>query len=352
MNAAPPLLVRLNAATNPVQPSETAQYRRYGLEPLQIEANEPDKILEHAADCTVLFVVATALPRPVVEGLQRCRLISRLGNGTDKIAVDAATEKGIVVSNAPLFCVPEMSDHIMALLLGLARQLPQMERHFRAGTYGRARAEAVKQQRLSNQVLGIVGFGATGPLVAQRAKAFGMRVVATRRNMAANRDAADALGVEMVDLDSLLRIADFVSLQLPLTTETYHLIDQAALAKMKPGAYLINTSRGALVDEEALAQSLRQGHLAGAGIDTFESIDIFAESTSPPDHPLQDLPNVILTPHVSAFSVQAAEDVAKDGVENAVAVLRGHLPPPANIVNKGVQPRWSLAPWTPAVLAP
>ena len=119
---------------------------------------------------------------------------------------------------------------------------------------------------------------------------------------------------------------------------------------MKEGAYLINTSRGALVDEIALAEALRQGRLAGAGIDTFEDIDIFAEDPQAPDHPLLELDNVMLTPHVSGLSAQAMEDVARTGVRNAVCVLSGHLPPPENIVNKGVVPRFDLAAYDDALL--
>jgi phosphoglycerate dehydrogenase-like enzyme len=174
-----------------------------------------------------------------------------------------------------------------------------------------------------------------------------MRVLATRRNV--NRQEADALGVEMVDLETLLRQSDFVSLHLPLTPESYHLLDDAALGKMKPGAFLINTSRGALVDEHALAARLRDGRLAGAGLDTFEGIEIFTEQEAPPVHPLAELDNVILTPHVSGLSVEALEDVAKTAVENLVSVLSGRYPPPENIVNRGVVSPFSLAPYDPSL---
>jgi phosphoglycerate dehydrogenase-like enzyme len=216
-----------------------------------------------------------------------------------------------------------------------------------AGDYLQARVEGVQLRRVSGRVLGLVGFGASGKAVARRAKAFGMRVLATRRNV--NRQEADALGVEMVDLETLLRQSDFVSLHLPLTPESYHLLDDAALGKMKPGAFLINTSRGALVDEHALAARLRDGRLAGAGLDTFEGIEIFTEQEAPPVHPLAELDNVILTPHVSGLSVEALEDVAKTAVENLVSVLSGRYPPPENIVNRGVVSPFSLAPYDPSL---
>ena len=161
--------------------------------------------------------------------------------------------------------------------------------------------------------------------------------------MNASRHEADNLGVGMVSLDTLLSESDYVSLHLPLTSETYHMLDEAELGKMKPGAYLINTSRGALVDETALANVLREGRLNGAGLDTFEGINPFSEAETPPDHPLLELDNVVLTPHVGAYSVQASQDVSRGGIQNVVSVLSGHLPPAENIVNPNVTPRFPLA---------
>ena len=327
-------VVRLNAQLMPVSPFEEGLHRHYGLNPLRVEANTPEEQLPALGDCDALFIISAPLKAEMVERLEKCRLISRLGNGTDKIAVDLAAQKGIIVSNAPFFCVAEMADHNMAMLLGLARKLPQMHRYLRAGAFGRARDESLALPRLSGLTLGIVGFCATGPEVARRAAAFGLRVLATRRNMQAPRQEAEALSVEMVDLDTLLRQSDFVSLQIPLTPKTRHLIDGEALDKMKPGAVLINASRGALVDEEALVAALKSGHLSGAGIDTFEGIEIFVEHPPPPRHPLVELDNVILTPHVSGLSVQASQDCTRTGVQNLVAALSGYLPPPENIVNK------------------
>ena len=161
--------------------------------------------------------------------------------------------------------------------------------------------------------------------------------------MDAPRAAADELGVEMMGLERLLAQSDYLSLHLPLVADTYHLLDETMLRRMKPGAYLINTSRGAIVDEMALVRLLRDGRLAGAGIDTFEGIDVFVEEERPPDHPLLSLDNVILTPHVGAISVQAMQDVSNGGIENAVAVLNGRWPPRENLVNPDVVPRIPLA---------
>ena len=337
--------VRLNAELFPVSDYETSLYRQFGLRPVEVEANTPADLIPHVAECDALFAISVTLPAEVIEKLARCRVISRLGAGTDKIAVDLATRRGILVTNVPTFCAEEQADHTFALLLALARQMPRMTRAMVAGAYSEARAVSRTNQRLTGRTLGLVGFGYSARQVARRAQGFGLRVIATRRRLGAADPVAQALGVELVDLDRVLRESDYLSLHAPLTPETRHMIDEAALRKMKASAFLINTARGALVDEPALVLALREGRLAGAGLDTFEQIDVFApEETppSPPSHPLLGLENVILTPHVAAGSVQAMDDVSRGGVQNVAAVLSGYWPPPENIVNAGVVPRVPL----------
>jgi D-3-phosphoglycerate dehydrogenase len=336
-------VVRLNTTLFPVNAFEAELYRKYNLNPVQVEAYTPEEIIPHVVDSAAIFAVSVALPEVVIESLSHCRVISRLGTGTDKINVAATTRKGIMVTNVPNFCVEEQADHTMALLLGLARKLPQMSQAIADGAWSRAKRHARTNQRLSECVLGLVGFGNSARAVARQARGFGLQVIATRRNMNAPRHEADELGVTMVELDTLLAESDYVSLHLPLTAETYHFLDEVALRKMKPGAYLINTSRGALVDEMALVDALREDRLAGAGLDTFERIDPFTEVETPPDHPLLMLDNVILTHHVASFSVQAGQDVATGGIQNAVAILSGHWPHPNHIVNPDVVPRFPLA---------
>ncbi len=345
-------VIRLNAMLGPVSAFEADQYRLHGLAPIQVEANTPEEIIPHVQDCDALFVVSTSLPTSVVESLDRCRVISRMGLGTDKIDVETATAKGILVTNVPTFCVEEQADHTMALLLSLARQIPAMSKAMRTGTFHAAHLATRKNQRLSTQTLGLVGFGNSARATARRARGFGMRILATRRHMLPQSDGtapadpeAEALGVQMVDLDTLLAQSDYVSLHLPLTKQSYHLFNDATLRKMKPGAYLINTSRGAIVDETALVAALREGRLGGAGIDTFEGINIFDPNEAPPVHPLVllEMDNVVLTPHVAAGSIQAGCDVARGATENIAAVLNGRWPPLENVVNPEVVPRFPLA---------
>ncbi len=336
-------IVRLNATLFPVSEFEASLYEKYDLKPVQVEANLPEEIIPRVEDCDALFAISVSLPEAVVSSLSRCRVISRLGTGTDKIDVAMATRKGILVTNVPYFCVEEQADHTMALMLAMARKLPQMAQAMAEGAWSHSKRQSRSNQRLSTQNLGLIGFGNSAKATAQRARGFGMRVIATRRNMKAPRHEADNLGVEMVSLDTLLSESDYVSLHLPLSSETYHMLDEAELGKMKPGAYLINTSRGALVDEMALVKALREGRLSGAGLDTFEGINPFTEDETPPEHPLLELDNVVLTPHVGAYSVQASQDVSRGGVQNVVSVLSGHLPLAENIVNPSVTPRVPLA---------
>jgi D-3-phosphoglycerate dehydrogenase len=343
------VVARLDTELFPVTDVEVALFRHYDLDLLELAGGTPEEVISQAADCDGLIIVSSPLPASAIAVLGRCRIISRRGIGTDKIDVAAATRAGILVTNVPGFCSNEMAEHTMALLLSLARKIPLMSECMVQGAWSRARREALSNRRLAGRVLGLVGFGDSAQAVARRAKSFGLTIIATRRRLDATCPEADELGVCMVDLDTLLAESDYVSLHLPLNETTYHLLDERNLRKMKPGAFLINTARGAIVDELALAAALREGRLAGAGIDTYEGIDVFSEEERPPDHPLVDLDNALLTPHVAAESVDAQEEVAVGAIENAVAVLSGHWPHPDHVVNAGVEPRAALAPYDAAL---
>lgn len=335
-------VVRLNSKISPVDDFETSQYKRYDIRPVLVEANAPQDIIPQVAECDALLVVSTALPGEVVKSLSRCRIISRLGIGTDKIDVEMAKRMGILVTNVPGCFAEEMADHTMGFILALARKFPQMSRAMGEGAWSRSRRQAILNRRLSNCTLGLVGFGDSAKLVARRASVFGLRILATRRRLSDLNQGVEDLGVKIVDLDTLLAESDFVSLHLPLNQRTYHLLDAAAIQKMKPGAFLINTARGAIVDEYALAEALREGRIGGAGLDTFEHIDPFSGVEFPPDHPLLLLENVILTPHVAALSAEGMREVSEKGIENVAMVLHGRWPPAERIVNSGVVPRFPL----------
>lgn len=344
----PPLaecrIVRLNAELFPVSAEERAEYRRVGIVPIECESNGLDELGPVVAEADGVFAVSVKLPEEVIRVMSRCRVISRLGAGTDRIDVAEATRAGIVVANVPDFCVEEQADHTLALLLAIERQLPRMARDMVAGHWRGSRAAAGGNHRLAGRTLGLVGWGLSARATARRARGFGMQVVATRRRMQIDAPEADELDVRLVDLQQLLAEADYVSLHLPLTEATHHLFDADTFSRMKPGAVLINTARGAIVDETALVEALDSGQLRGAGLDVFERINVHdPEETPPKGDPLLGRDNVVLTPHVAAFGVESRQDVAAGGVENLVAVLEGRWPRDDRVVNPDVRPHRSLA---------
>ncbi|MBI1899891.1 MAG: C-terminal binding protein [Planctomycetia bacterium] len=329
---------RLNAVTYPLEPVEREELARAGAELTAIEGQKPEEIVEAARGCDALLVVSSRVPAEVIEKLARCRVISRLGAGTDRIDVESATRRGIVVANVPDFCENEQAEHTLALLLAFARRLPYMGQAMRQGDWTARRHPEV--HRIAGRTLGLVGFGASAQAVARRASAFGLRLVAWARSPDKYQAMAAALGVELVDLDRLLAESDFVSIHLPLTPETRHLIDARKLARMKPSAVLVNTSRGAVIDEAALVVALQKRQIGGAALDVFEGIDVFALPGAPPEHPLLDLDNVLLTPHCAGTSVESSLESKLRGARHAADVLLGFWPP--HVVNPAVQPRFPL----------
>lgn len=330
--------VRLNALTYPVDPDERRHFEKAGIEFVAIEGQQPHEILAAARDCSALLVVSSKVPGDVIEQLGSCRVISRLGAGTDRIDVAAATRCGIVVANVPDFCTNEQAEHTLALLLGWVRRLPYMVDAMRRGEWTARMHAGV--HRLAGRTLGLVGFGASAQAVAARAAPFGLKLLAWARNPDKYRAAAERLNVRLVSLDELLEAADFVSLHLPLTSETRGLIGRAQVERMRPTAVLINTARGALVDEPALVAALESGRLGGAALDVFDQIDVFALPGTPADHPLLRMENVLCTPHCAGSSVESSQDSKRRGAQHAVMVLQGAWP--THIVNPGVVPRSPL----------
>jgi phosphoglycerate dehydrogenase-like enzyme len=338
-------VVRLTGPIFPPGPHECSEVARHGWSFATVGGASPEEIIPHLGDADIVSVVGTKMPKGVIDALSangRCRAIARLGAGTDRIDVGRATACGIVVMNTPYFCVEEQADHAMAMILSLARKLPGMQRLVEAGDYAGARRASGSNPRMSDTTLGLVGFGRSAIHLARRARGFGMRVIATRRNMAAPTTEADAIGVEMVSLDTVLRESNFLSLHMPLVPGAYHLIDADALARMRPGSFLVNTSRGALVDEVALGEAIRSGHLAGAGLDTFELFDPLEDAGPPHVHPLMGLDNVVLSPHVAAGSNRSGIDAVDAAIANIAAIAAGRWPLPEHRVNPEVVPRFPL----------
>ena len=238
------------------------------------------------------------------------RIVTRLGVGLDNIAVAEATRRGIWVANVPDYCVEEVSDHAVGMLLAWARGLTRFDREVRAGHWEPASA---RLRRVRDLTCGIIGFGRTGRRTAEKLSGFGMRLLAH-----AHRPVADANGVEMMTLEELLRSSDAVLVHLPLTGDTRHLLDRRRISLMKPGALLVNVSRGAVIDTEALIEALAAGKLAGAALDVLED-----EPHVPPG---LLRPDVILTPHIAFSSDASLRDVRRKASEEVVRVLRGERP--------------------------
>lgn len=238
------------------------------------------------------------------------RIVARLGVGVDNIAVAEATRRGIWVTNVPDYCIEEVSDHAVGMLLALARGLIAFDREVKAGRWEPAGA---RLRRVRDLICGIMGFGRTGRRTAEKLSGFGLRLLAHAR-----RPPADARGVELTTLEDLLRRSDAVIVHLPLTGDTRHLLDRERISLMKPGALLINVSRGAVVDTEALIEGLAAGRLAGAALDVLEN-----EPHVPPG---LLRPNVILTPHIAFSSDASLREVRRKASEEVVRVLRGERP--------------------------
>jgi len=329
--AGAPLVVRLNSITCPPLPEERAMLAAVGAQMTEIE-----EISERAEECDALMVVSARLPARLIEGLRRCKVISRLGTGVDRIDLEAATRAGIMVTNLPDFCTEEVADHTLALLLAAARQLSQFQEQMRQG---KPPAPAEGLRRLSTQVLGLVGLGRIGRAVARRARAFGMQVLAVDPGVSAQT--AEQEGVGLASLEGVLAAADYLCLLCPLTAQTRHLLGRRELALMKPTAVLINTARGELVDEQALVEALQQGTIRYAALDVYEGINVFSPGGFPTDHPLFGLPNVLMTPHVAAYSVESGWEQKVGGAQAVVDVLSGVWP--RHLVNAEVVPWFEIA---------
>ena len=331
-------IVRLNAKLFPVTSFEQEKYDEHGIAPVCVEVGAGEALAESVRHADAVMVVSQSLPVEAINAMQRCRVVCRLGAGTDKIDVATTTQRGIVVANVPDFCYEEQADHAFALLLAVARRLNEMRNCMLDARYHDGRQQCRALRRLPGRTLGLVGFGGSARAMARRAAGFGMRILATRRNMSAVDPVAESLGVQIVEMDPLLAESDFVSLHLPLNDLTRHLFDKDTLVKMKPGSILINTARGAIVDENALADALDAHHLAGAGLDTFAVVDVHQPQPEPLTHRLFQMENVVFTPHVAALSVDSSREVGYGSVANLVAVLSDRWPKMDGIVNPQVEP--------------
>lgn len=284
--------------------------------------NTPEKLIEHCRDADAILTPGQQFTREVIGKLEKCRALVRYGVGYDTIDVPAATDHGIVVVNIPDFCQPEVANHALVHLLDCAKKITRLDRWIRAGNWGKDgnyRAPFLSPMgQIHGQTVGLVGFGAIAREFHRRLVPLDMQVLAYDPYVPAERGAA--LGVRMVPLDELMRESDYISIHVPLMPETHHLINAETLGLMKPTAYLINTSRGPVVDEQALIAALQSGQIAGAGLDVFEQEPIAS------DNPLLKMENVTLTPHSASFADETFQIMFRRVGEEAARALRGQMP--------------------------
>lgn len=306
-----------------------AHWREIEFEAFQLKQAPEAEIIPAVKDADILVVNMMPLPRRIIQALDRCRLVIRHGVGYDNIDVAALTERGILFINVPDYCVEEVAEQTVMLLLNCARRFAlQQQAMQQSVASGEWQFKAVTPiYCLSGKTLGIVGCGRIGSMVFRITKGFQMRYLICDPYLTPERKAE--LGITTVPLAETLKGADFLTIHTPLTAETHHLIGQAELRLMKPSAFLINTARGGIVDEAALIRACQEGWIAGAAIDVYEH-----REPPQPDSPLLKIKNIYFTPHLAWYSVESEWRIREKIIENIVRMVSGQLP--YNIVNPEV----------------
>lgn len=294
------------------------------VEVRSVDGTDRSALLEAVADADALLVrSATQVDAEVFGAATKLTIVGRAGVGLDNVDVPAATSAGVMVVNAPTSNIVSAAEHAVALLLATARHIPAADASLRDGRWERSRLSGVEIQ---GKTVGVIGLGKIGQLFAQRIAAFDTHVIAYDPYLPQSR--ALQLGIELVELDELLARADMMTIHLPKTPETQGLIGKEALARTKPGVIIVNAARGGLIDEDALAEAVRSGHVAGAGVDVF----VTEPTTS---SPLFELPAVTVTPHLGASTAEAQDRAGTDVAHSVLRGLRGDFVPDAVNVSGG-----------------
>ncbi len=303
----------------PLIEEEKRILEKYAVVKLARNTSE-EELIEGSQDAMIIMVVYAKITKRIIESAKNLKGIIRYGIGVDNIDLKSARDKNVLVANVPDYCIGAVADHAFALLLALNRKVLVADNAVRTGTW-RSWASphsALKGVDCEGKQLGLIGIGKIGRAVARRAKGFGMRVVAYDPYI--NGDVADSLGIALVDMKSLLENSDFISIHAPLNSATKGLIGEKELRSVRKTGYLINTSRGLIVDEKALYKALREGWIAGAALDVFEN--------EPPDrrNPLFKLENMIMTPHIAYYTEEAIRRLEMTAVDEAIRILKGGKP--------------------------
>ena len=321
-------MTRKVLVTDYVWPStdpERAVIEAGGAELVIAPDSDEDTLIELARDSDAIMTCFAKVTEKVVRAAENCLVVSRYGVGTDNIAVDVATELGIIVTYVPDYCVDEVSDHVLGMMLAWNRRIVMHNTDTKMNGWGNA-GLGFRIMRLRGKRLGVVGFGRIGRAVADKARAFGMEVIASDPFVTAEQMAE--VGVVKAETPELLSQCEFVTLHSPLIPETQDMISVEEFGQMRSDAFLINCARGGLVDEEALYSALTSGAIAGAGL------DVLVDLQPPLDHRIIQLDNVIVTPHTAFFSQEATLELEERAAEAVIDVFKGRTP--ANVFNKSV----------------
>lgn len=303
---------------------ERAAAANHGVELILAQCRTEDEVISAAAGADAIVVQYAPITARVLDALPALKAVGRYGVGVDTVDVPAATARGVAVCNVPDYGTEDVSDHAVALALTLARGTARLDRRIRRGEHDIGPVQPL--HRISTRTFGVVGLGLIGSATARKAKGLGYVVIGSDPTMSPGTLTDD--GVEVVAFDELLSRADVVSLHVPLMDATRHLINADTLSRMKPGAVLINTCRGGVVDTAAVARALASGQLHGAGLDVFE------EEPLPITSPLLGLENTVLTPHAAWYSEESYGELKRRTVENVIDVCAGRAP--RNILNPKV----------------
>jgi len=293
---------------------EQSVFSSHDIELTAYQCRTEDEVARVAVDADIVITQWAPVKRKAIEGMRRCKGIVRYGIGLDNIDLEAARAKGIPVRNVPDYCLNEVADHTMAFILALQRQVCRVFHLVQEGIWHIT--PPLELPPLRKSTLGLIGFGRIAQLVAQRAQPFGLEVIAS--DPYAGEDLFLSTGTKRTSVDELFATADIISLHCPLTEETRHIVNASTLGRMKKNSMLVNTSRGGLVDIEALEVALREGRIAGAALDVLEQEPIA------PDHPILTLPNIIVTSHIAWYSSESVHELQQRAALTAVELLNAH----------------------------
>ena len=300
----------------------------------RVDAATEGEVVAAAKDTDIILTRYAQMSRSVVEKLPKLQAIIRYGIGYDTIDVDAATDNKVIVVNVPDFCYEEVSNHALGMLLMLTRKLMLQSNTLKKDGWKPAYSLITPMGSVTGQTLGIIGCGHIGRIVARKAQCFGMNVIGYDPHV--DTKLTDEAGIILKSLPEVMKESDYISCNPLLWNETFHIVGEKEFKMMKPTGFIVNTSRGPVIDQLALVKALKEKWIAGAGIDVFEKEPIA------PDDPLLKMDNVILTPHTAFYSDASDIRVRTSVAQEAVRIALGHLP--KNIVNKGVKPKVNLLP--------